>query len=109
MRDLIGLIGLVLVLLVSLLTIILLIIVGKREVDSWIDDLRPSTKLNFYFLSFYSLVAAALGGVIWNILNRINDQFQIFGRSPYVGGTFEPHGSVAIIWTIATNAPAVIT
>jgi len=109
MKDFIELIGELFCLVLSLLAIVGIIIIGKKEIDRWIDGWELSAELNFYFLSLYSLIAAVLGGVIWYGLNRVNDWHQIFGPSPYVGGTIEPHGIAAIIWLVATNTPVIST
>lgn len=59
--------------------------------------------LLFCFLFCCSLLAAGLGGFIWNALNAT------FGQRVYLGGTSgEPHGWAAFIWPIVTNAPAAI-
>lgn len=54
-------------------------------------------------------MAAFLGGLLWNALNRVNERYPFMGPSPYVGGTLsEPHGRAAVIWPIAAGAPIVI-
>jgi hypothetical protein len=96
----------------TLITIIGFIAGGITIINSWIDSLRPPTTLNFYFLVFWALVAATLGGLVWNVLNSINDHYHIFGKnepSPYVGPSPEPHGIAAIIWPITTNVPIILT
>ena len=101
-----GLIGIV----ASLLAIIQFVKSYKDEIDDWIESLELPSEVNFYFLSFYALVAAFLGGMLWNILNRVNEQYPFMGpASPYVGGTqSEPHGIAAVIWPIATTIPVAV-
>ncbi len=87
--------------LASLISIIGFVASGIPIINNWIDSLRPPTTLTFYFLAFWALVAAALGGLFWNFLNR---------ATPTLGGTSsEPHGKAAIIWPITTNVPIVLT
>jgi hypothetical protein len=78
----------------------------KVQADDAIEALGlPEKDVNFYFLSFYALLAAALGGMLWNVLNRINETYPFMASSPYIGGTgSEPHGIGAIIWPASTIA-----
>ncbi len=99
----------------SVLGIIAFLITGLQVINHKIaaDDnqrpptnpRRPPTRLNFYILFFWSVVAAFSGGLVWAALNWL----QILGQSPYMGGTAsEPHGIAPAIWVLATNLPAII-
>jgi len=89
--------------LADLLGVLGFLVLVKREIDGAIKSLTLPPEMNFYFLYFWALVAAFLGGLFWNGLNRI------LGLSFYVGGTgSEPHGVAAFIWPVVTNIPTVI-
>lgn len=99
MEDPMKLLGL----LADLLGVLAFLVLVKREIDSAIASLTLPPEMNFYFLFFWALVAAFLGGLFWNGLNRI------LGLRFYVGGTgSEPHRVAAFIWPMATNIPAVV-
>jgi hypothetical protein len=94
----------------SLLGVIGFLILGKVTIDRWIDDLRPPTRINFYFLFFCSVAAASIGGMLWAILNRLNNQYLHLAPSlNLLGGTSsEPHGIAVILWAITTLVPVVL-
>lgn len=91
--ELLGIVG-------SVITIIGFLFSGIATINNWIDSLRPPTTFTFYFLAFWALVAAALGGLVWNFLNR---------TTPGIGGPVEPQGWKAMLWAITTNLPIVLT
>jgi hypothetical protein len=76
----------------------------KVEYESAIRVLDLPSEVNFYFMLFWAFVAACLGGLLWSVINLLNETLHFMGPSPYVGGTqSEPHGVGAIIWPISTN------
>lgn len=65
---------------------------------------------SLYLLCFWSAVAAAVGGVLWNLLNRLNQVHAFMGQSAFVGGMgSEPHGLAVVIWALANTLPVVCT
>lgn len=89
----------------SILGIFEYLITIKEKINRATDSLRLPKELDFYFLSFFALVAAAAGGLLWNFV------CSFFGSEcPFVGGTgSEPHGRLAILWPITTLSVTVIT
>lgn len=89
----------------SILGIFEYLITIKEKINRAIDSLKLPKELDFYFLSFFALVSAAAGGLLWNSV------CSSFGpECPFVGGTgSEPHGKLAIIWPVTTLSIAVIT
>jgi hypothetical protein len=91
--------------LASILGIFEYMITIREKINRAIDSLRLPKELDFYFLSFFALIAASLGGLFWNWVCGF------FGSDcPYVGGTqSEPHGILSIIWPITTLSMVVAT
>jgi hypothetical protein len=101
-----GIIGIV----ASFLGIIQFTITYKREIDSWIESAKLPSEVNFYFLLLWGLVASSVGGILWIIVNRLNEIYHFMGSSPYSGGNqSEPHGTAAILWPAITITPLIIT
>lgn len=91
----------------SLITFFTLLLVFKKEVQSTNEILfehsKPSSppgqrEFFFYLLFFWAMVASLLGGLFWNLF------FQ-----GTLGGSEEPHGWAAILWSIVTTLPLILT
>jgi hypothetical protein len=105
----------VIALVADMLGIFGFLLIVRQNIAEIVETLGFPENIDFYSLFFYGSVAALLGGLLWNGLNKLNDRLpehqKIMKRSPYVGGTSrtEPHGRGAIIWPIVTKFPLIIT
>ncbi len=89
----------------------------KTTVDTALAAIKAPEKLNFYFLFFWTLAAALLGGLLWagcqQLLPSITAYSACLELTESVprltlGGSREPHGLAALLWPIVTNLPIAI-
>lgn len=89
----------------SFLGIVAFIITIKERINRAIGILTLPKQVDFYFLSFYALVSAAAGGLVWNSICSLSGP-----ECSFVGGTgSEPHGTLAFIWPVATLSIVIMT
>ena len=98
----------ILSLLADLLGILGFIMLVKKEIDGAIKSLDLPVEMGFYFLFFWAVLAAFLGGVLWTVLCCLNERYPFMPHSAPLGGTeSEPHGSAAVVWALASGVPVV--
>jgi len=85
----------------------------KTKVDNALVAIKAPVTLNFYFLFFWALAAALLGGLLWagsqqifpSIISSSSCADLIQDPKLTLGGSKEPHGLAAFLWPIVTNLP----
>lgn len=85
----------------------------KVKVDDALAAINAPSTLNFYFLFFWALTVAWLGGLLWagsqqlfpSIISSRSCENLANDSSLTLGGTKEPHGLAAFLWPIVTNLP----
>jgi hypothetical protein len=102
--------------LIGIIGVLTFLFTMKQKVDDALAAIRAPESLNFYFLFFWALVAAILGGLFWAFCQQVfpplASSFACSGASmaegPMLGGSKEPHGLAAFMWAIVTNLPSAV-
>jgi hypothetical protein len=100
--------------LTGLFAIIIFLFTLKTKVDVALRAIRAPASLNFYFLFFWALAAAIIGGFVWAVCQQAFPSLgsptvcagHSTGGSPSLGGSREPHGLAAFLWPVVTNIPS---
>jgi hypothetical protein len=78
-----------------------------QRVDDALKAINAPPNLNFFFLFFWAVTSAVVGGLIWGACQQL---WRLPATTPGVtstlGGSVEPHGVPAFLWAIVTNLPA---
>ncbi len=88
----------------------------KTTVDTAVASIRAPGTLSFYFLFFWALAAALLGGLLWAGCQQLFPSFTLStscselteSAQVSLGGSREPHGLAAVLWPIVTNLPIAV-
>ena len=100
----------------SIIGIIYFLFQIMQKVKVIIDTVPAPKTLDFFFLFFWVLAAALVGGLLWAFAQQIfpslrssNICTNVPGESMItLGGANEPHGLAAFLWPIITNIPTII-
>lgn len=100
---------------VGFIGIILFLFMMKTKVDDALGAIKAPDTLTFYFLFFWAVTAALLGGLLWagvqqlfpTIISSSSCNDLTGDLRLTLGGVKEPHGFAAFLWPIVTNLPIV--
>lgn len=97
----------------SLIGILVFLFTMKHKVDDALAAIKAPPSLSFYFLFFWVVAAALLGGLMWaacqqvfpSLISSNSCAAAPVNTTPTLGGSREPHGLAAFLWPIVTNIP----
>jgi hypothetical protein len=99
----------------AILGILAFLVLMKQRVTDILAAIDAPASLNFYFLFFWALGAALVGGLGWAVCQRLFPSLTAAGCTPVLspatltlGGAREPHGLGAFLWPIVTNIPPIL-
>lgn len=101
--------------LASALGILVFLVLMKQRVSDALAAIGAPASLDFYFLFFWALAAALVGGLAWGACQRLSPSLNArrcsqspSAPTPTLGGSREPHGIAAWLWPVVTNVPILV-
>jgi hypothetical protein len=99
----------------AVLGILVFLVLMKQKVTDALTAIGAPASLNFYFLFFWALAAAFVGGLGWAVCQHLFPSLSATSCVPTLlvpiqslGGAREPHGLAALLWPIVTNTPIIL-
>jgi hypothetical protein len=99
----------------AVLGILVFLVLMKQRVTDALTAIGAPASLNFYFLFFWALCAALVGGFAWAACQRLFPSLTAMACTPVpsapiptLGGAREPHGFAALLWPVVTNIPVLL-
>ena len=101
---------------IGVVSVLLFLFMMKTNVDDALVAIKTPETLTFYFLFFWAVAVALLGGLLWAIFQQLFPSIisssscvdLIDDTKLTIGGSKEPHGFAAFLWPIVTNLPVAV-